>query len=410
MFYDDIGPIHGVSADTRLHEAQKAHAKEQLVARVGRQVESAEDFQGLMDQALFTPTRMQKNFEKLADRMKQTAKEKKSEKSEKKAPLNSVKNEMLIKIVQKYHQSNPELQEKTLMLLQQQISEKATADTILKTVKRFYADASLADEAIDFLIEVGALKKQKNKTLIEAKEKFNATYGREIKAGRNIADQVRNFSAKAGLGNPTALRNLYRDITGNPRTPHQLYEELTQKFKFSDMKNIIDFILHSLGSDMKAKGPSISHAELQRLFGEARTMQAILGVFRFFFSRMKLIQGQFKRFELVLSSKINFEMLGRLLMKLLEERYPSPDKVIKLSFVLGISKELAAQIIIFTQYRDALRHISPKLFKSERHRQDLSMTLIEALSDLEDEMEEEEEEEEEESPPPPLQRPKDTME
>ena len=80
-------------------------------------------------------------------------------------------------------------------------------------------------------------------------------------------------------------------------------------------------------------------------------------------------------------------------MKLLQERYPSPDKIIKLSFVLGISEEVAAQIVIFTQYRDALRHISPKLFKSERHRQDLLMTLIETLSDLEDELEDEEEEE-----------------
>ena len=415
MFYDDISPIQSVSADTRLHEAQKAHAKEQLTERVGRQVETAEDFQSLADQALFTPTRMKKNFEKLDDRMKRSAKEEKAKKSEKKAPVDSIKNELLLKVAQKYQQNNPELQEKTLMLLQQQVQDKDDTDTILKTVKEFYADESLADEAIDFLIEVGELKKRKNKTLIEAKEKFNATYGREIKAGRNIANQIRIFSTKAGMGSPTALRNLYRDITGKPRSPNQLYEELSQKFKFSNMKNIIDFILHSLGSDMKAKGPSISRAELQRLFSEARSMQAILGVFRFFFSRTKLIQGQFKRFDLVLPSKIHFEMLGRLLMKLLEERYPSPDKVIKLAFVLGISEEIAAQIIIFTQYRDALRHISPKLFKSERHRQDLLMTLIEALSDLEDEMEEEEEEEEdkeeeEKNPTSPQKKIKDTME
>ncbi len=37
-----------------------------------------------------------------------------------------------------------------------------------------------------------------------------------------------------------------------------------------------------------------------------------------------------------------------------------------------------------------MRHISPKLFKSERHRQDLMMTIMEALSDLEEEAEEEE--------------------
>ena len=219
-------------------------------------------------------------------------------------------------------------------------------------------------------------------------------YGREIQAGRNIGAQARAFSEK-GLGSPTALRDLYREITGNPRSPHKLFEELVEKFKFSDMKNIIDFILHSLGSDMKAKGPSISKAELQRLFGEARNMQAILGVFRFFFGRMKMIKGQFDRFDLSMPSRINFEALARLLMKLIEERYPTPDKILKQAFTLGIAEELAAQVIIYTQYRDAMRHISPKLFKSERHRQEVLMALMETLSDLEDELNEDEDEDEE---------------
>jgi type III secretion protein W len=55
-----------------------------------------------------------------------------------------------------------------------------------------------------------------------------------------------------------------------------------------------------------------------------------------------------------------------------------------------------AKIIVFTQMRDALRETSPKLFKSEQHRQDVLMTFLEALSSLEDELEEEEDEEEEE--------------
>ena len=161
------------------------------------------------------------------------------------------------------------------------------------------------------------------------------------------------------------------------------------------MKNIIDFILHSLGADMKSKGPSISRQELQRLFGEARNMQAILGVFRFFFSRMKLLKGQFSRSGLSLPGRINFESLAKLLMELLKERYPSSNKILQLAYTLGISEEVAAQIIIFTQYRDAMRHISPKLFKSERHRQELLLTLIETLSDLEDELDEEDGKDEE---------------
>ena len=105
---------------------------------------------------------------------------------------------------------------------------------------------------------------------------------------------------------------------------------------------------------------------------------------------MKMIKKLFDQKDLTLPSRINFESLARLLMKLLEERYPSPDKVLKFSFSLGIAEEFAAQVIIYTQYRDAMRNISPKLFKSERHRQEVLMALIETLSDLEDAIDEEE--------------------
>lgn len=393
MAEDDIAPVRGVSADASIHKSQKAHAKQELNNMIARQDETQEDFKSWADQALFNPITMRKKFEKLDERMKRPAQKEEAQKGEETKDQPVGDTDVIEQIAEDYYQRNPELQKKTLMLLQQRVKNDDDADTILRKLEEFYTDKSLADEAVDFLIETASTREEVRNRLIQAKEQFNAAYGREIRAGRNISEQARAFS-KQGLGSPTALRDLYRNLVTAPRTPHQIFEELTAKFKFSDMKNIIDFILHSLGSDMKSKGPSISKAELQRLFGEARTMQAILGVFRFFFARMKLIKGQFDRYDLAMPSRINFEVLARLLMKLLQERYPSPDKIIKLSFVLGISEEVAGQIIIFTQYRDALRHISPKLFKSERHRQDLLLTIIETLSDLEDELEDEEEEEE----------------
>lgn len=391
MAEDEVSSIRGVSVDARIHQAQKAHAKQELNNMIARQDESQEDFKAWADQALFNPITMRKKFEKLDERMRQPIKKDETQKQEETPESKVSETDVIEQIAEDYYQRNPELQKKTLMLLQQRIKNNDNADTILRKLEEFYTDKSLADEAVDFLIEAAATREDMRNRLIQAKEQFNAVYGREIRAGRNIAEHARAFSQQ-GLGSPTALRDLYRDLVGTPRSPHQIFEELTAKFKFSDMKSIIDFILHSLGADMKSKGPSITKAELQRLFSEARTMQAILGVFRFFYARMKLIKGQFDRYDLSMPSRINFEVLARLLMKLLQERYPSPDKIVKLSFVLGISEEVAAQIIIFTQYRDALRHVSPKLFKSERHRQDLLMTMIETLSDLEDEMEEEEEE------------------
>ena len=392
MAEDDVAPVSGVSVDASIQKAQKAHAKQEMSNMVARQEESQEDFQTWTDQALFNPLMMRKKFERLEDRLRlAAAKKEETQKGEKAKEVQVSDTDLIEQIAEDYHQRNPELQKKTLMLLEQRIQNDDDAATMLRKLEEFYTDKSLIDDAIDFLIETATTREERSKQLKEAKAQLNATYGREIRAGRNIAEEVRAFS-KQGLGSPTALRDLYRDLVAVPRSPHQIFDELTETFKFSDMKNIIDFILHSLGADMKAKGPSISKAELHRLFTEARTMQAILGVFRFFFARMALIKKQFDRYDLTFPSRLNFEMLARILMQLLQERYPSPDKILKLGFVLGISEELAAQIVIFTQYRDALRHISPKLFKSERHRQDLMLTIIETLSDLEDEMEEEEEE------------------
>ena len=158
-------------------------------------------------------------------------------------------------------------------------------------------------------------------------------------------------------------------------------------------------MLHSLGSDIKSKGPSIAPAELIRLFSEIRSCQAILGVYKFFYLRMRIINQQFERENLSLPKGLTFDLLARIFVKLISERYPSPDKILSLGAQLGLSEEILAQIIIYTQFRDGLRGVSPRLFKSDKQRQDLLMILVETISELDDVLEEEEEKEEEKKKP-----------
>lgn len=391
MSDEQVDRVGGASQDARIQASKKAEQQQRVGRMVARQVGSLENMQEAADMMSFNPLKMRKKFETL-QKKHHTPEGSKTTKTEQEKEIDVGETSAIEETAEDYHQRNPELQKKTLTNLFKEMKPDDTHEQILEKLQKTYTDKALADEAIDYLIEVSEHKEEIKQKFIRVKMDFNAQFGREIQAGRNIGTQARAFSEK-GLGSPTALRDLYRGLTGNPRSPHKLFDELTKKFKFSDMKNIIDFILHSLGTDMKAKGPSISRAELQRLFGEARTMQAILGLFRFFFGRMKMIKGLFDQNDLDMPSRINFEALAQLLMKLLEERYPSSDSILKQAFILGIAEELAAQVIIFTQYRDAMRHISPKLFKSERHRQELLMTLIETLSDIEDEIEKQEEEE-----------------
>lgn len=391
---DKVNPIHPPSRPSEMQEklrAQAAAAQKANVENVKRQVESEALFSEIADYGgEFNPLAMGKNFKELNQQVRKGIETLQAPTEEQEIGDAETVN----KVATQFNQKNPELNSKALVMLRANIHGKDTQEQILTKVRNAYPDVSLADDALDYLLETTPTGSALHARLRQTKETFTQENARDITAGKNIQQAAMNFS-KEGLGSPTALRDLYRDIIGHPREASALFEELSNAFPFEKMKVIIDFVLHSLGQDMKSKGPSISRPELQRLFSETRNMQAILGVYVFFFSRMKLISNEFNRVGLSLPSMINFQNLAKVFMVILKERYPSVQRILSVAATLGISEEDIAKIIIFTQMRDALRNVSPRLFKSEQHRQDLLTTILQTLSDLEDAMEEEEEEEEE---------------
>lgn len=291
-----------------------------------------------------------------------------------------------------FQRRNPELKSKILMILRENIKPGDTAEEILKKVMDFYPDVSLADEAMEFLLET--TEGELHKEVQESKDGLNDEFGREIAAGRNISDLARQAK---GLGAPTTLRDLYRDITGTPRDATTLFDELSRRYPFKELKKVFRFLFHSLGHDMKSKGPSIPRGQLHRLMTETRTLQAILGVYRFFAGRMRLVNRMFSKEGVRVPQRLNFELLSKQFMALCSERYPSADKVLKQAKGLGIDKWIIAQIIVFSQMRDAIRQVSKEqIFRSLQHRDELYNSILEALEDLEDEWEELLEREEEE--------------
>ena len=374
------------------NKAQQSALQRSAIGMAVSQEESAENFSEWVDQGSFNPTLMARRFETLELKAKKASKEEEAEKAEKEEGQ-VIEVQRLEEISEQYSRKNPEFQTRNLLLLRTRISDRDSVEDILKKVLEAYSDYSLADEALDFLLETtrGELADK----VRQAKEDLNALHGREVRAGKNIGEHAREFS-KQGLGSPTGLRDLYRDITGNPRDPQSLFAELSNQFNFDRMRTVIDFLLHSLGSDLKSRGPSIDRGELHRLMTQGRAMQGILGVYRFFKSRMNLILNSFARQGLSFPSRINFELLAKLFVRFLQERYPSSEKVLQMAQHLGLIEELLGQIIIYTQMRDAVRHIAPRLFKSDQHRQDVLSTLMDTIEELDDQIEEEEEKEEEE--------------
>ncbi len=398
---DEVAKINPVTA-SKLREQQAEALR--AAGRIAARQESIEaTLEENADYANFGYLYRSRNFQTLEERFlpEPTAGEELKKASEVIKTLQEVED-----VARRFAEKNPELNAKALMVLRSLVSEKDSMDDILEKVRNTYPDQYLTDEALDFLIQTTKSGTKHHDLLLRTKEQFNREHAREIKAGKNIAEEARIFS-KEGLGSPTGLRDLYRHIIGNPREPLQLFNELMKVFNFAKLKQAIDFVLHSIGADMKSKGPSISLAELQNLFSSARVMQSILGVFVYFQSRMNLIQGAFQRNALELPSKLTFQILAEQFMKLIAERYPSTDKILRMAALLGIAEEYMAQIIIFTQYRDAMRQVSPRLFKSDKHRQDFLKTFLDTLSELEDLLDDENEEDEDQ----PRQRPQqDTME
>jgi type III secretion protein W len=382
---DDMRSQRIQQVSSELSRAQKTQEAQKL-AQFAINLEASEDMNDWTDTA-WNPLVFSKAFQDLARRVREKSRHEETTKAEQ--PEEDLAIEKVQAVAEDYQDSNPELQSRTLLTLRSRLRAEDTLEDILRKVRETYSDLSLADESLDFLIQTADPKMRER--ILQAKEELRRLHDREIKAGRNMGAQAREFSTQ-GLGSPTALRDLYRGVIANPRDANTLFNELTTAFQYDKMKAVIDFILHSLGADMKSKGPSIPHAELHRLTTETRNMQAILGVFRFFKSRMNLILSSFERQGLALPSRVTFELLGKLLVKFLQERYPSVEKALQLSQQLGIAGETLAQIIIYLQLRDALRQIAPRLFKDERHRQEMLLCFVETLEELDEELEEDEKE------------------
>lgn len=366
----------------------------QTVAKEEIAQENTENsLQSSADNAMFNPRAIQAQFKTLKEQAQTTTTEKSTGKPEEEEAVQAVSEIQGVEsTANEFQEKNPELKSSTLLSLKANISTKDSPEEILKKVMEAYPDCSLADEALQFLIETA--NPELAKKLKEVKEKFNTTHKKEILAGKNIAAQSREFASQ-GLGSPTELRDLYRDVTQNPRDASTLFSELTHTYTFDKMKTVIAFLFHSLGSDLNSKGSSIAKGELFNLLTEAKSLQAILSVYRFFKGRMNLISRAYEREGLLLPSRVTFESLSKLFVKLLIDRYPAGEKVYQVGVALGIDDDMIAETIIFTQMRDGIRNVSPRLFKSDQHRQDILTIFIDVLKELDDKIEELEENEEE---------------
>jgi type III secretion protein W len=382
--------MQGLQTGNLTLDAMKAVAKEESAELRAEQQTSQLSFLNQMEEATNPlASRMQTTRKEIKTRF--TSVQKMTMSGDKAKRLTPI--EMLKQSADEFQRRNPELESRMLMNLRNLIKPTDSKDEILRKVLEFYPDVSLADEALEFLLETteGDLFQQ----VQIAKSELEKNYEREIAAGRNIGALAREAAAK-GLGAPTSLRDLYRDITGNPRESLTLFQELAARYTYENLKSVIQFLFHSLGADLKSRGPSIPRGLLHRLLTETRSLQAIMGVYRFFRMRMRLIERLFAKNSLTVPQELNFEALAKALIGLAADRFPTSDKALQYATRLGIEKWLLAKIIVLSQLRDAVREVAvTQIYSTFQHRDEVYASLIEALERLEEELEELEEKEEE---------------
>ncbi len=374
-----------VRADSSVNitlEAMKQVAKEEQQELGAEQITSSKALQEGLEESVNPFARLQRTQKSIKNSRARFTKAQKA--GDRPEQLSKIKN--ISEFAQQFQQRNPELKASVLVRFRELLKPDMTKDDLLKLLNDYYPDVTLADEVLDFLAQT--TEGDMAKIVQEAKEALQERSGREITAGRNIGTHARE-AAEKGLGSPTNLRDMYRNITGNPRDSSTLFQELSQQYAFKELKKVVDFLLHSLGADLKSKGPSIPRGQLHRLLSETRSLQAILGVYRFFKLRMGLLTKSFNREGLEVPSELNFETMSKEFMALTGERYPTPDKVLQTGVRLGIEKWIQAKIIALSQFRDAIREVAAnQIYRSLQHRDELYLAILEALEELEDELEE----------------------
>lgn len=246
--------------------------------------------------------------------------------------------------------SNKELTAKGLMNLRAYMKAHPedfdNKDKILKSLLQVYKDPSLVDQIMEFLEK--ALGGTLGTDVSEAKRDLNNQYGSEITAARNIKNAVDIVVRETGV-EPMSLRELYYDITKNPRDALTLIEDLLVKY-FKNFPKIMGALLHFLGADSKAEASSIDHAKLYDLMSEVRKAQAGIQVMRLAKLDMQRLEGLLARSNIKIPPNLSVNAMALLFVLLAKERYPSASRVRQ-----TLEAQLALKRTKFTQVDERLK-------------------------------------------------------
>ncbi|MBT3393884.1 MAG: hypothetical protein HN411_02075 [Waddliaceae bacterium] len=95
--------------------------------------------------------------------------------------------------------------------------------------------------------------------------------------------------------------------------------------------------------------------------------------------------------------QLTVKSYAKIFLELAKERYPTVERILKISDDLGIAKDdIRTKIFLFTQFRLMIKDMDPeRIFETLEHRDEIYDAILDTLEELEDDLEELEAEEEE---------------
>jgi len=285
-------------------------------------------------------------------------------------------------------------------------------------------DVAEIDKAFEFLLEFTQFKmnrttgdtKEKLKLIMqhlkEGKEKHFKSNEAAIKTAQNIIGVADGVISETGKSTKEVLTQM-RDMINNPLDVQGKRKHYEQNGGYEAMINDAKGFYHVIGENLKRvkisstesidlpKLPSLENAELLRLNDETRTLQAATRVPMHCKASTRTVEGYLRRhahFSIgkeLFRAHINFESLSKLFFDIVEERYPSAERIIQLTSRLvdllhqEEEERLSTEISVLGVIRDMIKQVNPnKIYRSTQHRDDLYLAIIESLEDLEDQEEE----------------------
>ncbi len=336
---------------------------------------------------------------------------------------NKEKLEQLLKLVSKC-KSKEDLQEVLKNFFQPAAFEEMTAPDGTRIPVLRFGDPVSVDDFLNVLLEVAEPTPDLRSVITTVKTEHLKHFGNEIAEKRKAFEEVNTAVAemiaagtqqiREGKPPPTTLKEFYQQIREQSwESPAELFNKLFSDYKgvYKNIRAISGYLLNRLGMELRVhkeasqddktlrflQGDPQEYARLRDTITTIRQLQAVLGVFSFFQGREKHIAKAFERNGLPVPPSLTFEQMSKEFVKLVQERYPSGQKVLDSAEKLGPFTQakygdvgrIVAKIISVNQFRDAVRQVSKTLYDKApdvqvEKQQQLLRSIIEASDNLEE--------------------------